>query len=290
MKKKVLFFFLVPVFCFVSCGKLMNDTFDLGEEEGTNGSIHWKYDIPEERIVVSGNCDSSNPFVAASLTGIHADRIRIVEMGWGSGTFSLGDYAFCAFSNLKKVTIGSNVITAGRNLFDGLELDELNIYADTSGWDEHWSDGCNRIPSDLTTWKWVISGDILYFTGTGEIYKYSSSWSSLYFTKVIVGSGITGIGSHTFENCTSMTSIELPATVSSIGYSAFSNCMNLTVIGIPSSITAISSYAFNGWTSAQTITLGWTSYDTTVRSLDGLSSYSTAATIKYSDGTIYYSY
>jgi hypothetical protein len=84
-----------------------------------------------------------------------------------------------------------------------------------------------------------------------------------------------------------MTSIQLPTTVMSIGYSAFSKCTNLTVIGIPSSITAISSYAFNGWTSAQTITLGWTSFDTKVRSLSGLSSYSTLATIKYSDGTIY---
>ena len=55
---------------------------------------------------------------------------------------------------------------------------------------------------------------------------------------------VTSIGSSAFEDCTGLTSIEIPNSVTSIGSYAFYNCTGLTSIEIPNSVTSIGDYAF----------------------------------------------
>ena len=55
---------------------------------------------------------------------------------------------------------------------------------------------------------------------------------------------VVSLGSHTFQNCASLTSVILPNTVDGIGWSSFASCSSLTSVSIPSSITFIQSWAF----------------------------------------------
>ena len=55
---------------------------------------------------------------------------------------------------------------------------------------------------------------------------------------------VTTIGNEAFNNCTSLTSVNIPDSVTSIGESAFLGCYSLTSVNIPDSVTTIGNYAF----------------------------------------------
>ena len=56
--------------------------------------------------------------------------------------------------------------------------------------------------------------------------------------------GVTSIGSGAFQNCYSLTAINIPDGVTSIGGSAFYNCYSLTAINVPDGATSIGNNAF----------------------------------------------
>ena len=63
-------------------------------------------------------------------------------------------------------------------------------------------------------------------------------------TSIKIPAGVTSIGVSAFEECYGLTSIEIPAGVTSIGESAFEECHGLTSIEIPAGVTSIGEYAF----------------------------------------------
>ena len=56
--------------------------------------------------------------------------------------------------------------------------------------------------------------------------------------------GVTSIGNTEFQNCYSLTAINVPDGVTSIGSTAFQNCCSLTAINVPDGVTSIGSNAF----------------------------------------------
>ena len=83
------------------------------------------------------------------------------------------------------------------------------------------------------------------------IYKYEECTS---LTGIEIPNSVTSIGDGAFSDCTSLTSIEIPNSVTSIGDDAFSDCSSLTSIEIPNSVTGIGDYAFYDCTSLTKIT------------------------------------
>ena len=62
--------------------------------------------------------------------------------------------------------------------------------------------------------------------------------------ETVNGKPVTHIGDYAFNDCTSLTSIEIPDSITSIGNRAFGDCESLTSIEIPDSVISIGDRAF----------------------------------------------
>ncbi|MDE6548875.1 MAG: leucine-rich repeat protein, partial [Muribaculaceae bacterium] len=66
---------------------------------------------------------------------------------------------------------------------------------------------------------------------------------------------VTEIGTYGFANCTTLTSVSIPASVTAIPESAFNGCSGLQTVALPESLTSISVNAFLGCSALTAITL-----------------------------------
>ena len=124
-------------------------------------------------------------------------------------------------------------------------LVSLSAYAEESG-------TCGK----HLKWKLTAEG-VLTITGTGEMYNYRGSsrpWSLYSIKQVIIGDGVTTIGSDVFRECSFLTSVTIPNSVTTISSDAFSYCSSLTSVTIPSSVTTIWDSAFYGCKNIKQIT------------------------------------
>ena len=111
------------------------------------------------------------------------------------------------------------------------------------------------------TWTLTNNG-ALTFTGSGEMYDFgwsecsTSDWVQNYrddITSIVIGEGITNIGSGAFYGCNHLTSLTLPSTLKTIQDYAFSYCTALLSVTLPAGVTYIGEYAFSSCTSLATV-------------------------------------
>ena len=100
------------------------------------------------------------------------------------------------------------------------------------------------------TWTLDWNTGVLTISGTGKMADYGgwgnpAPWCKLDFSAVSIGSGVTTIGDHAFNNCYNLlTSVTIGGNVTTIGEGAFEWCYSLTSVTIPDSVTTIGDYAF----------------------------------------------
>ena len=128
----------------------------------------------------------------------------------------------------------------------------------TAGWADDTASGtCGE---NLT---WTLSDDgVLTISGTGDMtdyYSYSefAPWHEYAdrIQTVIIGKGVTGIGSYAFSDCSSLTSVSIPDSVTSIGYGTFYGCSSLPGVTIPNGVTSIGALAFENCNSLTNVNI-----------------------------------
>ena len=84
---------------------------------------------------------------------------------------------------------------------------------------------------DNLTWILEESTGILTIEGSGAMKDYSSGSSAPWYrdrgkiSTLVIGDGVTNIGSYAFSHCYGLTSVTTPNSVTSIGESAFAECI-----------------------------------------------------------------
>lgn len=73
--------------------------------------------------------------------------------------------------------------------------------------------------------------------------------------RIVISSGITGIGEECFSGLKQVTSVSIASTVKTIGSGAFKNCTALTGISLPSGVVSVGSYAFYGCTAMTSVNM-----------------------------------
>ena len=103
----------------------------------------------------------------------------------------------------------------------------------------HGFGGCNIISNTYENGMGIIKfdNDVTSFGGANFL-----ECSSL--TSINIPASVTSIGGQVFFRCSSLTFLNIPASVTSIGRYAFYGCSSLTSINIPAAVTSIEGYAF----------------------------------------------
>ncbi|WP_321976607.1 leucine-rich repeat protein [Prevotella sp.] len=101
----------------------------------------------------------------------------------------------------------------------------------------------------------VVSEDLQPGTSSSTSIFYKYQYQITHFEEFEYFKSVTSIAQCAFQNCSSLTSINIPSSVTSIGNKAFQNCSSLTSINIPSGVTDINSLAFYGCSSLTSINI-----------------------------------
>ena len=108
--------------------------------------------------------------------------------------------------------------------------------------------------ANIKTWIQNHEGETrdagaIYTTTDGQDHNFWNSQRLDTATAITMQKrGTSSIGASAFQNCYSLTQINIPDRVTYIGNSAFQSCYSLTQINIPDSITSIGANAFGGCT------------------------------------------
>ena len=117
-------------------------------------------------------------------------------------------------------------------------------------------------PKEEEVWSTVVTDEDIENAVEDEFgVKYSNDWKRLLRApmslsgKYSIRKGVKVIGDWAFENCKSLTNINIPNSVTTIGEHAFSDCDSLTSINIPNSVTTIGDGSFEYCVSLTSITI-----------------------------------
>ncbi len=203
----------------------------------------------------------------------------------GKTVTEIGKKAFCDCTSLKSVTIPSSVKYIGYRAFHNFKsLKSVTVPASVTSvgdeafgyYSEYYYSGYDSVDEKVMK----ISGfkvnyvkyteghryaaangftDETYFgikerdDGTVSISRCVTSAATLDIPSKLNGKTVAYIDDKAFNDCKSLKTITIPASVKGIGDSAFSGCTSLTSVTIPTGVKSISDYTFSNCTSLKSV-------------------------------------
>ena len=234
----------------ILCGKAQL-TFDNNDQpilgQVTGGTNRVSLQIPENVT------PSSNTFYIVVPAGANFAQLTIAVLTTNGTTYTHHCKTSAMGQSLPRNQIGAVSYTPNGNEDDTFFPDWMIRYTGSSQVTPY----SNSPFGEATIVNHTFSngnGILLFDRPLSTIGDYAfQNCSSL--TSIDLPESLTSIGDYAFQNCSSLASIDLPESLTSIGNYAFLNCSSLTLTYLPAGVTSIGKMAFSYCTSLTSITL-----------------------------------
>lgn len=167
------------------------------------------------------------------------------------GIETIEDYAFYFCQEMNNINIPRTVTNVGYAVFAGCNsLTTISVATDNSTFDSR--NNCNAIIKTATN---TLTNGCKNTTIPNTVTEIGrSAFEDCHsLTAIQIPTSVTRIGEHAFEICIGLTYITIPNSVTSIGDCAFENCSALTTLTIPASVTEIGDNILTNSQNVQTI-------------------------------------
>lgn len=183
------------------------------------------------------------------------------------GVLFIGDGAFNNCSGVQRLWLTNSIQGIGVNAFNGMKnLKKVYFSGTISEWETgiQWADKGYQIGVAITTneetasgscgealtWSLNSAGD-LTVSGTGDMADFAATgapWAEYrdQIKLVILGQGVTSIGSSAFQDCKKLETVSLPGSLTALGKAAFLRCGELTNVKLPASLKSVGEDCFTG--------------------------------------------
>ena len=172
---------------------------------------------------------------------------------------SIDGYAFYDCSNLDSVEIPGSVTTIGNYAFYNCknanitvlrQSTDIMVYQNTFAY--------VPIVKYFDYYSYTNGNNTFYYNvldGNAVLQKTVTTDTDLTLPTTLGGYTLVKVGNMGVANCTTLTSIVIPANISELCDYAFSGCTGLVTVTIPATCLHVGNYAFNGCTSITTTTI-----------------------------------
>lgn len=200
-------------------------------------------------------------------TNVFAGCAGIEEIILPRGVLTIGAGAFNNCSGVQRLWLTNSIQSIGANAFNGMKnLKKVYFSGTILEWETgiQWADKGYQIGVAITTneeiasgscgealtWSLNAAGD-LTVSGTGDMTDFAATgapWAEYrdQVKLVILGRGVTSIGSSAFQDCKNLETVSLPGSLTALGEAAFLRCGKLTNITLPASLKSVGEDCFTG--------------------------------------------
>lgn len=200
-------------------------------------------------------------------TNVFAGCSGIEEIILPRGVLTIGAGAFNNCSGVQRLWLTNSIQSIGANAFNGMKsLKKVYFSGTISEWETgiQWADKGYQMGVAITTneeiasgscgealtWSLNAAGD-LTVSGTGDMTDFAATgapWAEYrdQVKLVILGRGVTSIGSSAFQDCKNLETVSLPGSLTALGKAAFLRCGELTNVKLPASLKSVGEDCFTG--------------------------------------------